>query len=977
MTDWSKYGGAETAAPPPADSGFDWSKYGGKKPPSATKTLGAPPSAASYSNAAYQQAGEHNPSVFGSIPTAASKIGTVAGKALNYQLVHGPLKAITGKSTYEEQLPVYRHKLGLDWFYNMNPETHTGIPAVDRVVNPGLDFVNGLLNNTMDAAITMPIDPLTWETMGTGALGKTALGQGLKAFAARSLNRTIAGRAAFTALNWGGKAAIERATTAHGGKILPAIEEIEGVQGAGHQATAEGSRWEAHVNRRVNQIVNGINPATRKKIPGSALTDVEKKRVAQALNAEEEIPGEEGQYEEGQQPLVLDSLTPKERSAYRQLRALTAMDWKTRQQAALSVALRGNIADKSIRDEVAQHFKAGTEPIVPEPGKRIMTPYGEPKPRFRSTYAAPQEAFVPTKAGLTRDPVHILYDQAVTDLKLNAFDRSSLGKALTDDKQFERLKVDAPELYQRAANIRIAMARKFANRPEFEKELEPAPRYKMVPENQAEIDRATKVHDAYMKVLGLISKTDEGGLMRYRKDYMPFSHHAPEGREAFKINPTEHVDLRNVERENMKVTSPKNLEQGFTDMAKNLGHQVRTKALNDSLGSLLDDPEISKLFEEEIGATGGKRTDWEKTKGFIRGLVGWPRAALIGITPGHAANEINMAMDTVPLERQPQFFAQSMSLAKKIFMAQTRGDEKEYYRLTAPGRSMGAGVGNFSERKPFFQKIPGLRWWTKNMNNLVWSVSEAIRQNYAKMLLETGEAKTPLQAGGMAEKRLVDYQYRTPLQNVARHIAPFGTYRGGIPGAVAGGVLRSPPRAAFLNRATSGAMYGDKPQKGQPGWEAFTPTAEVGRLLNYVPGTRFTESGPGDFVRGSLGSPYAAAANALQDVLAPSSTPKHWATYGQAWTPKKLPNGHWDLGFLFSSAIAGVPEAQAVLEANGISRYQWRGILQEIQRQFTRTQYTPPVAPLSPASFAPAPTAAPAAAAIDWSKYGGATSPAP
>ena len=162
-------------------------------------------------------------------------------------------------------------------------------------------------------------------------------------------------------------------------------------------------------------------------------------------------------------------------------------------------------------------------------------------------------------------------------------------------------------------------------------------------------------------------------------------------------------------------------------------------------------------------------------------------------------------------------------------MAQARGDDKEFFRLTEPGRRMGAGVGSFAERQAFYQRLPqwlGLPWWSKNMSNLVWSVSGAIRQNYAKMLLETGEAKSPLQAGGMAQRRLVDYQYRTPIQNFARHIAPFGTYAGGIPGAVLGGITRDIPRAAALNRMTQGAFYGSKPGPNQPGYESFTPEAD-------------------------------------------------------------------------------------------------------------------------------------------------------
>jgi hypothetical protein len=953
--DWNKVrqGGSSppTTQPQPSSSGINWGavKRGAapapqtppaKNPVIYSGRIGAPP-------------GVTPPFDEKKAIENTKRVVTGVSNALDYQAEKVRRAMVGHPNDYPEQMKAIREKIpGLESFYEYNPHTDFGVPAIDQPLDRIQDFGNGILQNVIDAAINIPIDPLTYETLGAGALMKTPIGIAARAAAARSLNGTMAGRAAFKALNWGGAAAIKRAATTHGGRMLPAIEEIEGVQGAGHQATSEGDRWAAHVKRRTDQIVNGVNPTTRKKVPGAALTDAEKKRVAQELNGEEHT-GTEGQYAEGEEP-KLAPLTPREQAAYRQLRTLTALDWKTRQATGLSIALRSSIKDKALRDEVAGHFRSGQPPIVPEPAMpRIKKPYGPPIPRQRAAHPNSPPDY------------KSLYDQTVATM--SHAEKVGFSKALTDSQAFAKL---PPELQYRVEEIKTAMNQQLRGVPESVTPLQPRPRYKLLPTNAAEIEHMAKVRKAYTHVLGLVSKSDEGGLMRYRKHYMPFAHYADEGegREAFTVNPAEHFDPRNVQRNDLKVKSPKQLEQGFEAMADNLGRQVRTKALNDNLGSLLDDPAISGLFKEEIAATGNKLDDWGKTKKYIRAIIGWPRASLIGITPGHAWNEIDMAMNTVPLAEQPQFFAKAMTLAKKIFAAQTSGNEKEYYRLTAPGRRLGAGVGNFAERKPFFQKVPGLRWWTKNMNNLVWSVSEGIRQTYAERLLASGEAKTPLQAGGMAEKRLVDYQYRTPLQNLARHIAPFGTYRGGIPGAVAGGVARSPLRAGFLNRATGGVMYGDKPQPGQGGWEAFTPTAEVGRLANFVPGERFTESGPGDFVRGSLGAPIAAGINAAQDVLAPSSAPKHWATYGQGWLPRRLPNGHLDLGYLFSSAIAGVPEAEQILEANGIGRFQWKGILQELQRQFTRTQYVSPTAPTAalPLALPATPASAPPSGGIDW-----------
>ena len=93
---------------------------------------------------------------------------------------------------------------------------------------------------------------------------------------------------------------------------------------------------------------------------------------------------------------------------------------------------------------------------------------------------------------------------------------------------------------------------------------------------------------------------------------------------------------------------------------------------------------------------------------------------------------------------------------------------------------------------------------TRFNNKLVWAVDEASKTVYGRMISESGEA-SGLRAGGLASQRLVDYTHLAPIQKMLRYVAPFGTFRGGIPGAVAGGVARNPARAAFVNRATGAA----------------------------------------------------------------------------------------------------------------------------------------------------------------------------
>ena len=268
------------------------------------------------------------------LPIAAKNITAISG-ALNYPISHTTLPLITGKKTYEEQMPVYRKKLGLEGFYNYNPPNiHTGVDLIDRPVNAAQGFASGLANNLMDAAITTPIDPLT-AVPYLGELKRTPVGAVAKA-AVNKLAQSYPGQVALGATMWGGKAAVKRAVAEHGGDIGKAVEDIETAQGAGHAGTAEGQRWEAMINRRTKQIVEGINPRSGHKIPGAALSPQEERNVQLTLNGEElpstRVGGEE----------FPTALSPKEQAAVRQLHTLEELDFKMRSRAAASRGMGGD-----------------------------------------------------------------------------------------------------------------------------------------------------------------------------------------------------------------------------------------------------------------------------------------------------------------------------------------------------------------------------------------------------------------------------------------------------------------------------------------------------------------------------------------------------------------------------------------------------------------------------------------------------------
>lgn len=677
------------------------------------------------------------------------------------------------------------------------------------------------------------------------------------------------------------------------------------------------------------------------------LTDSEKVDVGKALN--------------GEIPISPRALSVKGFRAATQLRRLTEYDYAMRQKITSQNIFRTltkemNPADKAVIEKAMKEGKAPPPPLrdVEQdviggevlPQRRVKEEYGDPVARQRF-----EREVQPHEIDLKE-----VYDAAMHGVSED--ERAQLSQAISYAGSGSRQAFDAlpKNLQQRAQTVLEASKAKLggAGIGEF-RQLDPARKFKMPHGNQAALDRAQRLHDTYNTIMGEVEKA-----IPRREDYLPLAHGVDdaEGYEGQTLSRVERPDPRQMERPDVKINNPEQIAAGFGAMAKNLGRQVDTKVLHDELGDLLDKPEIKKLFETYMPATGKYRTgiagDWETIKDHWRAAVGYPRSAVVSLTPRHASNIMDLAINTIPAEHQPQFLKDTMGLAAQIMKTTgvipgTKADPRKYALLTKEGRDLGALGGEFLERKPFFQKfhqaipgiggkqIPVLSQWTAANNALVWAIDEAAKQNYAKLLVSRGEAKG-LEAGGKASARLVDYQNVSPMVKALRYVAPFGTFRGSVPGAVLGGVARRPAQASVLNRASGGVLYGDKPESGEPGVEASLPTAEIGRVFNW--GTegsgrrKFFDSGPANYVRGTLGAPAQAAAMGAQDVLAgPGGSNAHWAAYGQPWTPKRLKNGQEDLGFLIDSALAGIPEAGTALEAKGISRYQWQGMGREALRQ--------------------------------------------
>lgn len=611
------------------------------------------------------------------------------------------------------------------------------------------------------------------------------------------------------------------------------------------------------------------------------LSDEDKVNVGRALNGEVDT----------------SALTPRQQSTTRQLRTLTEMDYKMRADTARTIAFNAGTKGMSDADKaVLQRMFRQNKPLdIPEPGKRTTVPNPDDTVKQRS-----RDVNIDVPGGADENGV---MHPAVADLP----------------------PVRAP--------------------------------YKRPLDNQAAIDRAKMLNQKFQDINFAV----EQGVPK-REHYMPWAHEYDEtgklkGREASEVAANEYHDPRTKTRDDLQFGSPDMLRSGFEAMAKNTGKQVQTGVINKTLGDLLDHPDIDALFKQTIKATGEYRTNPDKIKDAWLNVVGYPRAATVSLTPRHAANILDLAANTVPPERLPGYMKDVTDLTTKLMKAK---DEREYAALTKEGRDLGALSGNFKEREAFFQqvpdtKIPGtqtpifgplagkstgaLGAYTRMNNKLVWAIDEAAKQTYAKLLVERGEA-SGLEAGGMASKRLVDYEHKSPLVQAMKYIAPFGTFRGSIPGAVAGGVARNPGRAALLNRASGGMMYGGKPAKGQQeGATMYNPTADVSRGFSDL-------NGAAEYLRATLADPVKAGATVLgaeplmgeggasirdlgtELADAPGEiahgqfnrlgTPRKESKYADAVALRRARFLNYgnpeDWRAILSAAAAGVPEARDVLE---------------------------------------------------------------
>ena len=375
---------------------------------------------------------------------------------------------------------------------------------------------------------------------------------------------------------------------------------------------------------------------------------------------------------------------------------------------------------------------------------------------------------------------------------------------------------------------------------------------------------AAKQMDRWRNNLLRVGQVTAPQMVTKRQNWFPGVHPAGEGTEARTVNLLEPFDPHLLQRDVKNVPINSAAEglaalRGAANSRAGLatGHKLE-KAVRETLGTPTGQAipsEIRDLFDETIRATGNKRDVGQVAADLWRGLINVPKAAVVGTGIGHIANITSLAAN------QPGGL-RAIASAPKTF-AQLMAKPGARNQILKDAIEMGA-IGRNSERSTaaidLLNKLPGpLSFPGKVLqlgNKATWAWDDAITQGLAKNFVQQGRYLTPTSAGRAARRALVDYEHLSPFAQASKNVMPFAAFHTSLPKAVAGGIARNPARAAFLSRATGGAMYGsDYDLPGVGTTRSYLPTADIGRAE------------PFKYARNGLALPVAAPIGAVESAF--------------------------------------------------------------------------------------------------------------
>lgn len=143
----------------------------------------------------------------------------------------------------------------------------------------------------------------------------------------------------------------------------------------------------------------------------------------------------------------------------------------------------------------------------------------------------------------------------------------------------------------------------------------------------------------------------------------------------------------------------------------------------------------------------------------------------------------------------------------------------------------------------------------------LWNWDDLARATLIKRGIARGIA--PEEAAHQTNRALVDYGVTSPFTQSLYDVAPFATFRTGIPGAVLRSTLQHPERAQIADRLTGGTFTGGTGDQGIE--RMYLPPADVGRGVL---------GDPLGYLRGTLSWP-------VQDILSLSGDASAAALHGE------------------------------------------------------------------------------------------------
>jgi hypothetical protein len=320
---------------------------------------------------------------------------------------------------------------------------------------------------------------------------------------------------------------------------------------------------------------------------------------------------------------------------------------------------------------------------------------------------------------------------------------------------------------------------------------------------------------------------------------------------------------------------------------------------------------VKSLFDVNIPATGQQRNAGDLWREGWNTLKSAPKTAVVGVTPGHIANMAS------PLGGMAA--AQPGGFKAIVQAAQNFPKNFAYMKGAATGERTTPLIQaalNHPLTKPLGQ-------YMSTVNRATWAVDKGLHDSFMADLVQQG--MHPDQARQEAREMMVDYEHLSPFATALKTVMPFGTWNTGIWKQIVRGVVKNPARAAAINRVTGGYFYGgdaDLPGIGRA--RSLLPAAEIGRAIG-------SPNEMAKFARKSLAIPVDVGA-ALVEKAARPKTNYPFGTYGLDPTNPK------DAAKILGQVLTmGVPEASTALGAAGMGPFKPDSFMSELLRQATRT----------------------------------------